>query len=457
MTENSNSDESSSFLAAIKEKILPKRYDQIGSNLFWLVGNRLFRMLAGVIVLGYVGRYLGRAQFGELNYAINFAVIFAAIASLGAEGIVIRELVRFPEKTPIILGTAFVLRLVGGTIAFGAVYLAGLAGRAKDSLFPLMIVVGLAFWPQAFEVIDLWFQKNIQAKFTVVARGLAVLLGSGVKIGLVLAKAPLLWFAWSMVLDATLNASALIWVFNLRQQSLRDWRFDFSVARLIVRDSWPLILSGLLVSVYMRVEQFLVMNFLGSQSMGIYYSAVRINEMWAFIPVIILSTLYPILVEKRHQDAAGYKRQLQKVFDGLTGLGYLVAVGITLMAGHLIPWIYGAEFKDGVTVLMIQAWTAPLTFNSSVRAQYFLIENITIYHTWSALLGIVSNVTLAVLLMPRLGVAGAAIAALAGYWFSGYLTSFLFRQLRECGQMQTKALLLMFRLPTLIRNLRGAR
>ncbi|MEI2722451.1 MAG: oligosaccharide flippase family protein [Verrucomicrobiota bacterium] len=105
------------------------RFNKVGANLSWLIGIRIFRMVVGVIVLGSVGRYLGPEQFGVLNYAIALTAIFGVFATLGMDGIVIREMVNRPEQTPQILGTAFGLRLLGALVAMLLVYLAAVATR----------------------------------------------------------------------------------------------------------------------------------------------------------------------------------------------------------------------------------------------------------------------------------------------------------------------------------------
>ena len=174
--------------------------------------------------------------------------------------------------------------------------------------------------------------------------------------------------------------------------------------------------------------------------------------MWAFIPTLILSTLYPLLVEARQRDPVKYNEKLQMVFDVITGIGYAVALGATLLAHWGIPLIYGADFNAAVPILMIQAWSAPVIYNGSVRAQYFLLENLTIYHTVSILLGLATNITLSIFLLARFGLAGAAFGALAGYWVSGYFSCFLFSELRPCARLQTRSFLLPFRLPSLVRS-----
>lgn len=432
----------------------PNSINRVGENILWLIGDKLFRIALGVVVLGAIARYLGLSQFGVLNYAVGLMAIFASVASLGIEGIVIRELVKSPNKASVILGTAFVLRCSGAIFAVGLVFLSGLVTRNSDVIAPLALVVSLAFLPQSFEVIDLWFQKNIQSKFTVMAKGLAALLGAGVKISLVLWKAPLMWFGVALAFDAVFNAVVLVYQFRLRGQSIRAWTPSIDIARVILRDSWPLIFSGFLVAVYMRVEQVLVMNFLGEASAGVYYAATRITEVWLFVPGLILSSVYPLLVEKRHNDLLAFRAQMQNVFDLLTGLGFGIAVGATVLAPFAIPLIYGPKYTGAISILLILAWGAPVVFSGSARAQYFLLENLTIYHTWSALIGIATNTSLALWLMPRFGARGAAMGAIAGYCISAYATSLVFSRLRECGRLQTKAFLLLFRLRQVLDELR---
>lgn len=427
---------------------------RVGFNAAWLVWNRLFRMAVGVVVLGVVGRYLGPAGFGVLNYAIGLTAVFAAVAGLGLDGIVIRELVKAPERTAVILGSAFVLRLGGALLALGLVALASLPSQNARDALSLTLIVGLGFLPGAVETIDLWFQSNLQAKHTVLARAVAVLVGAGLRIGLVLGGASLAPFAWAMVADAAVGGLALVVTYRSRGRSVFDWRFSARAATDLLRDSWPLSLSGVLIAVYMRIEQLLVMNLLGSHTMGIYYAAARLTDVWTFVPPLLLASLYPVLVQRRQGDPSRYREHLQAVYDLLTGLGLLVAAGGTLVAPYAIRLIFGHKYEEAIPILVIMAWSAPVIFSGTVRAQHFLLENLTLYHTWSALIGLVANGLAGYLLMPHLGAKGAAVGALLANVLSAYLTSFIFPRLRECAVAQTRAFLVPFRLRPLLRQFR---
>lgn len=433
------------------------RFNKVGANLSWLIGIRIFRMVVGVIVLGSVGRYLGPEQFGVLNYAIALTAIFGVFATLGMDGIVIREMVNRPEQTPQILGTAFGLRLLGALVAMLLVYLAAVATRDGGAATLLALIVSLSFLPGSLEVMELWFQKNIQARYTVVARVGATLLVSAARLALVYYRAPLEYFAVMQIVDTLFGGLALAVAFKARGQRITAWRFDRPVAMGLLRDSWPLIASGLLVSIYTRIEQVLVKNVLGDYSVGIYYSAVRITEVWGFIPSALLTSIYPILVAKRRDAPETYQLRLQTFFDLLTGFGYAIAVGMTFVGPFLIPLIFGEKYRSAIPVLVIQSWTAPIVCSAMTRAQVMLLENKTIYHTPTVIIGIAINIPLALWLMSLIGTKGAACAVLIASFFSGYISSLYFPALRTCGLHQTKAFLLPFRLRKVFRTIQQLR
>src|SRR5215813_4351071 len=87
------------------------------ANSGWLLADRIIRMLVGFFVTAWIARYLAPKLFGQLNFAIAFVALFSAIATLGLDGIVVRELVRRPENKNDILGAALHLKLIGGAIA----------------------------------------------------------------------------------------------------------------------------------------------------------------------------------------------------------------------------------------------------------------------------------------------------------------------------------------------------
>lgn len=411
-------------------------------------------MLIGLFALGYVGRYLEIAGFGALNFALTLTMLFSSIATLGIDGVVIRELVSQPERRDEILGTAFVLRIIGAFAAIAVVTLSALAFRSSGAPLHLLVILSLAFLPQSFDVIDLWFQKNIQAKFTVVAKTTAAITGALVRIGLAHNHAPLWTFGAAAIIEACVFGAGLVTIFHRNGLRVRAWRFAPKLAALILGNSWPLIISGLTVAIYQRIETFLVWDWLGASAAGVYFASQNIFNLWGTIPALLLPTLYPLLIEQRKQDTVEYERRVQSVFDLLTAAGLVIAIAGVVIAPFVVSLIFGAKYNAAIPILMIQSCATPFTFSGSVRGLFLVMENLNMYSAASAAVGIAANVTAAIFLMPHFGARGAALGALIGYAVSAVVTSWLFAKLHPCARYQTRSLFILLRLPSAYADIR---
>jgi O-antigen/teichoic acid export membrane protein len=116
-------------------------------NTSWMMAEQFLRIIAGLFVGIWVARYLGPEQFGLFSYALAFTAIFGGVAKLGLDGIMVRELIKHPEKTDTYLGTAFWLKILGAFLVMGimAAIIPFTSNDATTNLFILIIAAGLVF------------------------------------------------------------------------------------------------------------------------------------------------------------------------------------------------------------------------------------------------------------------------------------------------------------------------
>lgn len=428
--------------AALRSRLAGRpQLRQIAGNTGWLFADRIVRMGIGLFVTVAVARYLGPAQFGILNYALAFVALFSALASLGLDSIVVRELVREPAARDSLLGTAFLLRLVGGgatLLLCGAVI--GLL-RPADPLLQLVVAItaaGLVL--QAFEVIDFWFQSQVQSKYVVMARTTAFLVVALLKIGLIAAGASLVAFAWAGLLEVLLMAGGLAAMYRLTGGRFRHWRPELARARRLLHDSWPLILSVLLIMIYMKIDQVMLGEMVGSAEVGLYSTAVRLAEVWYFIPVAIASSTFPSIVAVMESDPQLFYRRLQQLYNLLALLAYLVAIPLTFLAPWLVTLLFGPAYQAAGPMLSILVWAGLFTSLGVARSSFLMAKNWTRLHSLTVLVGSLVNIGLNLLLIPRFGGVGAAIATCVAYWVAAHGSCFLFRPLFKTGIMLTRAL-----------------
>ena len=412
-------------------------------NILWLIGERVARATVTATVLGAVARQLEPAGFGRLNFAVALAAIGGALASLGLEGVVVNELIRRPGQTGAVLGTAARLRFLAGTATLGLLLLAIVAGPWRHSVdAKLAGVVALVWLFQPAEVVDLWFQRHLDSRRTVMVRLIAVLAGGALKLGLVAANAPVLAFAWALVADAVFIALGLAWAGRHNPHASGRWTWDPVIARELWRRGAPLALSAFAVALAMRVDQLLVREWLGVAEAGIYFAASRLTEVALFVGGTITLSLFPALAASHAQSPEAYRKKLQAMFDVLSALGWAVALGTTFMGPLIVRLLYGPAYADAAGVLVIQGWACLFALSAAARWQFILLSAPTLLNLAAALLQIAVLATAATWLMPALGVRGAALAWLIAAGVSGYVTSLLFPALRPCAGLQTRGFLI---------------
>lgn len=368
-------------------KFLPKRLQArllgrnslqaVLGNSAWQVTDKIVRMGVGVLVGLWVARYLGPHRFGQLNYAIALTSVFGAIANLGLDSVVIRELVRTPERKTILLGSTFVLKLVGSLLTLLTVIILVSVLRPGDKLALLLTVLSSSGFLFQSVSVDLYFQSKVQSKYIVLATSGAFLIIALVKVALMLLGAPLVAFAWAGLCELILAAAFILLAYGIQHQSIWQWKCSTSVMRDLLRDSWPLILTGISIMITMRVDQVLIGQLMNDKEVGLYSAAVRLSEIWYFIPVSIASSTFPALIESKRHSVEVFYRRLQHLYDLLVGIGIAVALVMTFLSGPAIKLLYGPAYAGSAPVLNILIWSGiPVAFGCA-WSNWMVLENRT--------------------------------------------------------------------------------
>jgi len=430
------------FLPGFIRTRLDKRYNlqKIISNTGWLFGDRILRMGIGLFVGVWVARYLGPERYGILNYALAFVSLFSVLSTLGLDGIVVRELVKYPKRQNEILGSVFFLKLSGGCLAFLSVVVVSAMIKPEDTLIRLLIaIIGIGFIVQSFNTIDLWFRSQVASKYTVLAQNSSFVLASIIKIALILKRASLLAFVIVNLGQTILSMIGLIFFFKKKNKSLIRWRPAYSVAVGLIKESWPLIFAGLAIAIYMKIDQIMLGEMIGKKAVGIYAAAVHVSEIWYFIPVAIASSVFPTIVKSKQFGEKIYKNRIQKFYDLNATLAYLLSIPITFLAPFIIRILYGDAYAGAETIFAIHIWACLFVFLGISRGQYLVNEGLVKFSFFVAIVGAIVNVGLNFILIPLYEGVGAAIATVISYGVYAYLSSFVYPRLFETGLMQSKA------------------
>lgn len=437
-------------LKSADQKLSPG-FRKIIRNIGWLSAERLIRMALSFVVGVYVIRYLGPEQFGKLSYSTSFVFLFLAITKLGLDEIVVRNLVKQEDTSAKILGTAFVLKLIGCVLAFFIVS-AGIIVSTDDWLVRWMtIIIAFSMIFTCFDILDLWFQSQVLSKSIAIVRSIQFAISSLAKLGFIWFHLPLISFAYLFVADTIIRAIGMTWVYLKDQQQLVGrWQLDKSVAIDLLLNSWPLILSGAMVTINMNIDQVMLGNMSTSEELGNYAAAVKFSEVWYFIPTVICSSVFPAIVQAKQQSRVEYYARMQRLYDFMSFLSLSIALTVAFTSKNVLTNLLGAEYSSAGTILILHIWSGIFIFFGVARGNWLVIEDMTRLSLITQLMGAVTNVVLNLFLIKQYGAIGAAIATLISYAVSSYLSCMIFPAMHQTGWMLTKALLIPFRFKSLL-------
>lgn len=429
----------SRFLVFDKRETLRK----IFINSSWLLLDRLIRMLGSLLIGIWVARYLGPRQYGIINYAVAFVGLFSVLSTLGMDAIVVRNLVKDRSNAGIQLGTSFVLRIAGAFTSFFLAVATVMVLKGDESVVVVVVaIVAVGNIFQAFDVIDVFFQSDLQSKLTVIAKNAAFLLLSLVKIVLIISGSGLYAFAATGVAEIFVGAIGLVICYRKSGYDFRSWRFRLQTARQLLKESWPLILSGIIVMIYLRIDQIMLGQMKTETEVGIYSAAVRVSEVWYFIPTIIVNSVMPSIIKAKGNSEREYEHRLRLLFGLVASLGFLLIVPLSLASSWIIQTLYGSNYIDAGPVLAIQAWTGLFVFLGVARGPWIIAEGLTRFSFMTTAFGAVSNIVLNIILIPKYSMIGASIATLISYAIASVGANALFASTRPIFIMQLRAMFL---------------
>ena len=420
---------------------------QILSNAFWIVLERIIRLGVGFFVAIWVARYLGPSHYGVLSFGLAWVALFSTFGQLGLENIVVRDVVSDRGSEAEILGTATALRLIGGLIVvIGSSTLYGVF-YSFDNRTQLTVITlaGLAQILLAAEVIDWWFRSRVEWRYVFRARVIAFIIANVGTIICITSGLGVVWIAAMTLLNAVMLAGFLLIEWLRHSKRKQSWKARATRAKTLLLDSWPAILSGLAIMVYMRIDQIMIGSMMTEADVGVYSVAVKLSEVWYVIPLAITQSVMPSIVSARKSQNGSYGQRLIKLTALLFWSSFIVAILVTFTGPSLITILFGHEYRLAGEVLRVHFWAGIFVALGVGINQWYIAENRLQISLYGTIAGALINVFLNFVLIPEFGINGAAFSTVGSYFVAAYLPAACFPSAAPAWRIVNRAIFMPFR------------
>lgn len=422
-------------------------FKKVAKNSSWIVFQNIFTMILGVVITGVIARYFGTEKYGIFNYILSITSLFSGIASIGIYHIATKDLTQRPEDEGKILGTSFTIRLIAAILLIIAAETTVCIMTNNDSTSMVIgILLSLMMLFSCSEVIDYYATANLKVKYLAVSKCISYIIFAVLKILIVVLKLDIRYYTATYLIEGIIYAIFLSISYKLIHKNIGKtckWSFDKDYAKKLLSNCWYFALSSIMVTIYMRIDQVMLGKMIEDKSqVGIYSAAVRIAEMWAFVPNSIISSFKPVIMKyKGENNNKEYVKNLQRLYDISSLVSILFAIGITIFARLIIVILYGKAFLEASKILYILIWGIWFGILGNVHYVWLICENKGKYSLFYSATGSISNIIFNAILIPKYGMYGAAIATLISQFIANIVSFGIFKETRVLSKFAIKAIL----------------
>jgi O-antigen/teichoic acid export membrane protein len=413
---------------------------KIFKNVSWAVLGKIVNILSGLFVGILVARYLGPKDYGLMNYVISYVTLFSILANFGLDNIEIRELSKRKVNKEAILGTAFRLRLFFSVITIILISFTLLLFESDRFTVLMVLIYSSSLILSTLNVIRNYFTSIVLNEYVVKTEITRTLAGALIKIILLYYHFSLGWFIAASAFDFLLVAGGYLYSYRIKVGSVLDWKYENKIAKHLLRESFPLLLSGTAIIIYQKIDQVMIRNMIDNAAVGQFAVAAKITELAIFIPMVIAQTVTPLLVKAHQENMELYKRKRQQFMDMMIWIAIGMSIIMFIAASPAIKILFGVKYLDAIPVLQIMAWKTVFVALFVSSGQIIIIENIQKYAVLRNIAGCFISIIFNLILIPRYGILGSALATIFTMSFTGYFSHIFISPFRFLFHMQSNSL-----------------
>ena len=413
--------------------------NKVAKNATWIIACRIVQSVFALVINMLTARFLGPSNFGLITFAASLVAFVVPIMNLGLSNILVQEIVNNPDREGKTLGTSmFLCMLSSFACIIGVTTFAIIANHDEPVTILVCLLYSLNLVFQALELIRYWFQAKYLSKYTSIVSLCAYLVVSAYKVYLLITAKNVYWFAVSNAFDYAIIAICCIFIYNkLGGQKLS---FSWELGKQLFSRSKHYILSGMMVTIFAQTDKIMIKLMIDEAATGYYGAAVATAGLTSFVFTAIIDSFRPSIFEGQKINDDVFNNRLTMLYSIIIYISLAQSVVMTILARLIIRILYGSAYSPAAGALQIVVWYTTFSYMGSVRNIWILANNKQHYLWRINLMGALANVIINALLIPVIGIYGAAVASLITQIFTNVIVGYIIKPILPNNKIMVKGM-----------------
>lgn len=385
----------------------------LARNTLWMTFGQGLRIAIQFLYFVLIARLLNAEGYGAFAGVVALVSILVPFSGWGGGSLLVKNVAREPASFPVYWGRGLVMVAASAAVMMAVVLVVG--RLILPASVPLTVILWVAIsdlffarlmdlGAQAFQAFQRLFQTALLGALLAASR----LAAAWVLMKLTIHDALEAWGLLYLAGTALIGTASVLWV---------SWehgrpRWHFSGWRSEFREGFYFAGSISAQRIYLDSDKALLTRLAALETAGIYSAAARVIDV-VFVPVAaFLNAAYPRFFVQGSSGLRGSLALAKRLIAPAAIYAVAAGTGIYLLA-PIIPWLLGSQYSETAVVVR---WLAVLPFLMTLR--YFAAHSLTgagkqglrtVCEGGIACFNVAANLVL----IPRYGWEGSAIAILA--------------------------------------------
>ena len=385
----------------------------VAKNTIWLsISNFGGRLIKAAIII-YGARALGTAGYGVFSYALTLAGFFTFFVDPGINSILIREGAGAnTEERQSFFSAALVIKaIILLAVVFIILLIAPLFSTLPGSISLLPFVALIIVFDSTREVVSSLFRVEEKMQWDAAAFLFANI--SIVILGFVFLKTSATATSFTKAYALGTAAGALMAIWLARKNLLKIFS-KISLRRIvsILNAAWPFAITSALGILFTNTDVLIISWMKNASDVGVYSAAIRILQILYIVPIVIQTSTLPILSRLAKKDQDKFRFVLEKTVSIIFFISIPISFGGAILGKEIMGFVFGPAYAVGGLAFSILMLGVSFDYAAGIMGNSVFAYNHQKTLIISSAIGGLSNVILDLLLIPRFGIAGSAIATI---------------------------------------------
>ncbi|OUR98799.1 hypothetical protein A9Q84_05135 [Halobacteriovorax marinus] len=386
---------------------------EVVKNILFLLFENVFKILGGLVLGVWVARHLGPSHYGDLSYVLSLGLIFSPFYIMGQDEVVVKSLVENSELKGDVLGTAIGIKIIGGLIGLVVMNLVACFFLKVSQEIAIGVLIFSTFQMfKSLQVIEYYYLSIGNVKKLSTFRNFAFLATSIIKLTFILLKLNWVWFVVVSGIEVFLYGVTNLIVFSIDGNSFKVWKFDSELYKQFFKEMVPLVFISFFLMGFAKSDQIMISNFLGSEQLGNYAVANKLIELWSFVPLSIISILFPKIVMAASESKEKFEKESMRLSTVILWISLAFSVSVFVVSKPLVGFLYGSKYLFAGEILSYYCFLSIFFYFSMVQTKVLIVQGEIKSLILVSLLAFVLNIGINLKLIPEFGAIGAIFASI---------------------------------------------